>query len=453
MTIPFTITGSQVVERAVKTGEGKTMAGETAAKFIIDGGTTLSGTVVPSGNKNAALPILAATLLTDKPVTLHNLPNIGDVRTMLTLLEDLGATVYRHEHNSVTVHAANICSTCPDPGLFSEIRGSLTLLGPMIARTGCITLTLPGGDRIGRRRIDTHLLALRSLGAEIKHNDRFEIVACALHGADIWLDEASVTGTENAIMAAALAHGETTIRNAASEPHVQELCHFLNSLGTHIEGIGSNVLHISGRQNLGGGSCTIGPDFMEVGSFIGLAAITGGEILIKNAAPHHLGMIQMVFRRLGVQFRIQGEDILVPANQELVVLDDLGGAVPKIDDAPWPGFPTDLMSIALVVATQAHGTVLIHEKMFDSRLYFVDRLISMGARIILCDPHRAVIVGPSQLHGETLHSPDIRAGMALLLAALCSEGQSIMHNIHQIDRGYERIETKLHALGANIERV
>ncbi len=422
-------------------------------RFVIEGGIPLGGEVIPSGNKNAALPILAATLLTDKPVTIHNLPNIGDVQTMLTLLEDIGATVHRHDNHSVTVQAAQICSTCPSPELFSQIRGSLTLLGPMLARAGRIELTLPGGDRIGRRRIDTHLLALGALGAQTKHNDRFEMKTPGLRGADIWLDEASVTGTENAILAACLARGETIIRNAASEPHVQELCHLLNSMGAQIEGIGSNTLCIEGQEYLSGGAWTIGPDFMEVGSFIGLAAVTGGAIRIKNAAPQHLGMIRMVFERLGVHFQIDGQDVFVPADQSLAIVDDLGGAVPKVDDAPWPGFPTDLMSIALVVATQAMGTVLIHEKMFDSRLYFVDRLIVMGARIILCDPHRAVVVGPSRLHGETLQSPDIRAGMALLIAALCASGESVIHNINQIDRGYERIETKLQALGARIERV
>jgi len=421
-------------------------------RFIIQGGIPLSGTIIPSGNKNAALPILAATLLTDKPVTLHNLPNIGDVQTMITLLEDLGAAVQRHDNHSVTICAAEIRSTCPDPKLFSEIRGSLTLLGPMLARAGRIQLTLPGGDRIGRRRIDTHLLALGALGAQAKFNDHFEMHTSGLKGAEIWLDEASVTGTENAIMAATLAEGETIVRNAASEPHVQELCHLINAMGGHIEGIGSNVLHVQGQECLEGGEWTVGPDFMEVGSFVGLAAVTGGEILIKNAAPKHLGMIGMVFERLGVRFQIRGEDIFVPAGQHLEIVDDLGGAVPKIDDAPWPGFPTDLLSIVLVVATQARGTVLIHEKMFDSRLYFVDRLIAMGARIILCDPHRAVVVGPSELHGETLHSPDIRAGMALLIASLCACGESVIHNIDQIDRGYERIETKLQSLGARIER-
>jgi UDP-N-acetylglucosamine 1-carboxyvinyltransferase len=297
------------------------------------------------------------------------------------------------------------------------------------------------------------LLALGALGAEVEHNDRFQMQADTLRGADIWLDEASVTGTENAIMAACLAQGETVIRNAASEPHVQGLCHFLNGVGAKIEGIGSNVLRIEGRECLDGGEYTIGPDFMEVGSLVGLAAVTGGEILIKDAAPEHLGMIRMAFERLGVHMEIRGDDVFVPADQPLAIVDDIGGAVPKIDDAPWPGFPTDLMSIALVVATQSRGTVLIHEKMFDSRLYFVDRLIAMGARIILCDPHRAVVVGPSALHGETLYSPDIRAGMALLIASLCARGESVIHNIHQIDRGYEQIERKLKALGAQIERV
>jgi UDP-N-acetylglucosamine 1-carboxyvinyltransferase len=301
--------------------------------------------------------------------------------------------------------------------------------------------------------VDTHLLALEALGASVEFNDRFKMHTRGLHGASIWLDEASVTGTENAIMAACLAQGETIIRHAASEPHVQELCNLLNCMGARIEGIGSNVLRIQGQSRLEGGEWTIGPDFMEVGSFIGLAAVTGGELLIKDAAPEHLGMIRMVFERLGVHFEVRGDDVFVPEDQALTIVDDLGGAVPKIDDAPWPGFPTDLMSIALVVATQAQGTVLIHEKMFDSRLYYVDRLIAMGARVVLCDPHRAVVVGPAPLHGETLFSPDIRAGMALLIASLCASGESTIQNINQIDRGYERIEAKLQALGARIERV
>ena len=422
------------------------------ARFVIEGGVPLHGTVVPSGNKNAALPMLAAALLTDRPVTLHNLPNIGDVQTMIDLIEDLGAGVQRHANHSVTIEAAELRSTCPNAVLFNQIRGSLTLMGPILARAGEVTLSVPGGDRIGRRRIDTHLLALQSLGAQLEFNDALEIRAGRLRGADIWLDEASVTGTENAVMAACLARGETVIRNAASEPHVQDLCQFLKCMGAQIEGIGSNVLHVQGKERLEGGEATVGPDFMEVGSFIGLAAATHGEILIKNAAPQHLGMVRIVLERLGVRFEVRGDDVLVPAGQEMAIVDDLGGAVPKIDDSPWPGFPSDLLSIALVIATQARGTVLIHEKMFDSRLYFVDRLITMGARIVLCDPHRAVVVGPSRLHGEELMSPDIRAGMALLIAALCATGPSVIRNIEQIDRGYERIETKLQGLGARITR-
>ena len=422
-------------------------------KFVIQGGVPLSGTVVPSGNKNAALPILAATLLTDQPVTLRNLPNIGDVRTMLSMLEKLGASVVRQNPHTVTVRVERITSTCPDPGMAGQIRGSLTVLGPILARAGQVSLSLPGGDRIGRRRIDTHLMALAAMGADIKQDGGLELRSEGLRGADIWLDEASVTGTENAVMAASLARGQTTIRNAACEPHVQELCHMLNCMGAHIDGIGSNVLRIQGADGLGGGDFTIGPDFMEVGSFIGLAAVTGGEIRILGAAPEHLGMIRATYARMGIDFEIQGDDLFVPTGQAMEIRDDMGGAVPKVDDAPWPGFPTDLLSIALVVASQARGTLLIHEKMYDSRLYFVDRLITMGARIILCDPHRAVVVGPSPLHGETLQSPDIRAGMALLIAALCAEGESVIHNIQQIDRGYEHIETKMKALGARIERV
>lgn len=422
-------------------------------KFVIQGGVPLSGTVVPSGNKNAALPILAATLLTDQPVTLRNLPNIGDVRTMLSMLETLGAGVERHDPHTVTVCVDRITSTSPDPGMAGQIRGSLTVLGPILARAGQVSLSLPGGDRIGRRRIDTHLMALAALGADIEQDGGLELRSDGLRGADIWLDEASVTGTENAVMAASLARGQTTIRNAACEPHVQELCHMLNCMGAHVDGIGSNVLRIQGADGLGGGDFTIGPDFMEVGSFIGLAAVTGGEIRILGAAPEHLGMIRATYARMGIDFEIQGNDLFVPTGQALEIRDDMGGAVPKVDDAPWPGFPTDLLSIALVVASQARGTLLIHEKMYDSRLYFVDRLITMGARIILCDPHRAVVVGPSPLHGETLQSPDIRAGMALLIAALCAEGESVIHNIQQIDRGYEHIENKMKALGARIERV
>lgn len=326
------------------------------------------------------------------------------------------------------------------------------LAGPLLARLKSVELPPPGGDVIGRRRVDTHFLAFHKLGAEIHIDGEFRVAAERLIGADILLDEASVTGTENAIMAAVLAQGTTIFRNAASEPHVQELCQLLNLMGARISGIGSNTLTIEGVADLHGADFTIGPDYLEIGSFIGLAAITGGEILIKNAAPQHLGMVQLVFERLGVKFEALGEDILVPRGQSLTVVPDMGGAIPKIDDAPWPAFPADMMSTAIVVATQAAGSVLIHEKMFESRLYFVDKLIGMGARIVLCDPHRCIVQGPGWLHGERLESPDIRAGMALVSAALCAQGQSIIRNIGQIDRGYEQIEAKLQALGANIVR-
>jgi UDP-N-acetylglucosamine 1-carboxyvinyltransferase len=323
----------------------------------------------------------------------------------------------------------------------------------MLARTGAVGLPLPGGDVIGRRRVDTHFLALGALGAEIDSDVSFHLRCDRLRGTDILLDEASVTGTENAVMASVLAEGTTLIRNAACEPHVQDLCHMLCQLGARIEGIGSNTLTIQGVDRLAGGEFSVGPDYMEVGSYISLAAVTGGELLIRNAAPEHLRMIGLVFERLGVQFEVRGNDVFVPSDQSLTVIPDVGGAIPTIKDAPWPAFPADLMSIAIVVASQAEGTVLVHEKMFESRLYFVDQLIAMGARIILCDPHRCVVQGPSPLHGEEVSSPDIRAGMALLIAALCAEGQSLIRNIRQIDRGYERIEKKLISLGARVSRI
>jgi len=423
-------------------------------KFIIEGSHPLSGSVIPSGNKNAALPILAATLLTDQPVTLHNIPRIGDVETMLHLLADLGVEVEGWKGNTLTLCARRVHKAALDAGLCRRIRASILLAGPMLARCGELQLPMPGGDVIGRRRVDTHLLALKALGAEISFNWGFEMRASRLRGSDVLLDETSVTATENGIMAAVLAEGTTIIRNAASEPHVQDLCRFLNGLGARIEGIGSNTLTIVGVPRLGGGEFTISPDHTEIGSFIGLGAVTEGEIRIRGVQPDHLRMILFVFRdRLGVKMRFKDGDLVIEADQELRIQPDVGGAVPKIDDAPWPAFPADLMSIALVVATQARGTVLIHEKMFESRLYFVDKLISMGARIILCDPHRCVVVGPSPLKGQELISPDIRAGMALLIAALCAEGRSVIGNIGQIDRGYERIDEKLRKLGAHIERV
>jgi len=424
-------------------------------KFVIEGGIPLSGTVLSSGNKNAAFPLISAALLTDQPVTLHNLPDIGDVQTMLDIVQDLGVEVTRHDEHSVTLRAGAIGKTRPDPELFGHIRGALVLMGSILAREGRIALPRPGGDQIGRRRIDTHLLALEQLGAGITYDGQLLLNAKKLRGADMLLDEASVTATENTVLAAVTAEGTTIIRNVASEPHVQDLCHMLNQMGARIEGIGSNVLTIHGIEKLHGVEYTLGADYIEVGSFIGLAAATGSEILIKNASPEHLRMILMVYRRLGVNPEIRGDDVFVPGDQPLVITPDLDDAIPKIDDAPWPGFPADMMSVAIVVATQAQGTVLFHEKLFESRLFFVDKLIGMGARIVLCDPHRCIVQGPSRLHAEPqgISSPDIRAGMAMLIAALCARGTSTIRNIVQIDRGYEHIEEKLQILGARIKRV
>ncbi len=424
------------------------------ARFRIEGGYPLNGVVHPSGNKNAALPALAAALLTDEPVVLHNVPHIGDVHTMLQLLQAQGVQVDTIGPNSVRLQARDVHSTELDPHLCRSIRASILLAGPMLARAGAVELPPPGGDVIGRRRVDTHLLALSALGAEITYDRTFRFRARRLQGREILLDEASVTATENAVMAASLAQGTTVIRNAACEPHVQDLCRLLNEMGARIEGIGSNVLTVHGVERLHGAEFTLGPDYVEIGSFIGLGSISRGELRVGPVRPEDLRMIQWVFqKRLNVNMYFDGDMLVVPDDQELRVLSDVGGAIPKIDDAPWPMFPADLMSIALVVATQAQGTILIHEKMFESRLYFVDKLISMGAHIILCDPHRAVVSGPARLHGEILTSPDIRAGMALVLAALIAEGQSEIHNVDQIDRGYQRLEEKLRALGAHIERV
>lgn len=422
-------------------------------RLLIEGGYPIAGTLVPSGNKNSALPLLAACVLTDEPVTLRNMPDIGDIRTMAEILVDIGADVEQQDVHTWRVHARNVRTNELNPDLFSRIRGSITLAGPLLARTGAVYMPPPGGDVIGRRRVDTHFLALSALGAQVESDQRFRLRCDQLRGTDILLDEASVTGTENAIMASVLAEGTTTIRNAACEPHVQDLCRMLCQFGAQIEGIGSNRLTIRGVDGLGGGEFAVGPDYMEVGSYIALAAVTGGELLIKGAAPEQLRMVGLVFGRLGVQFKVRGDDVFVPAEQPLSITSDMGGAIPAIKDAPWPAFPADLMSIAIVLASQVEGTVLVHEKMFESRLYFVDQLISMGARIILCDPHRCVVQGPSPLHGEELSSPDIRAGMALLIAALCAEGESIIRNIGQIDRGYERIEEKLASLGARVKRV
>ncbi|UCC63411.1 MAG: UDP-N-acetylglucosamine 1-carboxyvinyltransferase [Anaerolineae bacterium] len=424
-------------------------------KFVIEGGYPLRGTVVPSGNKNAAFPLISAALLTDQPVTLHNLPDIGDVRTMLAVVEDLGAEVTRHDNHSATIWVGAIHKTIPDPKLFGLTRGALVLMGSMLARKGRIALPRPGGDQIGRRPIDTHLLALQQLGVEVSYDGQLVLTADRLCGADILLDEASVTATENAVLATVMADGTTVLRNAASEPHVQDLCCMLNQMGARIQGVGSNVLTIEGVEKLTGVEYALCADYIEVGSFIGLAAATGSEVLIKNAWPEHLRMISLVYNRLGVHLEVRGDDVLVPAGQPLTILPAIDNGIPKIDDAPWPAFPADMMSIAIVVATQAKGTVLFHEKMFDGRLFFVDRLIGMGARIVLCDPHRCIVQGPSQLHAEPqgISSPDIRAGMAMLIAALCARGTSTIRNIIQIDRGYECIEKKLQALGARIKRV
>ncbi|MGQ9549560.1 MAG: UDP-N-acetylglucosamine 1-carboxyvinyltransferase [Roseiflexus sp.] len=425
-------------------------------RFVIEGGHRLGGSIKPSGNKNAALPLLAATLLTNHEVVLHNIPQIGDVAAMIGLLEHLGARVKHHASHSWSICAADVGAAEPHPALARKIRASVLLAGPLLARRGFATIPRPGGDMIGRRRLDTHLNALRDLGASIEITPTAYLLhAERLRGADLFLDEMSVTGTEQAIMAAVLAEGDTVISNAASEPHVQDLCHFLNRLGARIDGIGTNRLFIRGVSSLRGGEYTIGPDFMEVVSFIGLAAVTRSSLRIIGARPSEHRMTRIAFGRLGVAWRDEGDDIVVPAEQELCIRDDVHNAIPKIDSSPWPGFNPDLISIAIVVATQARGTILIWEKMFESRLFFVDRLISMGARIILCDPHRVVVVGPSQLYGEPdgLPSPDIRAGMALLLAALCAQGRSVIYNIGQIDRGYERIDERLRTLGAQIERV
>jgi UDP-N-acetylglucosamine 1-carboxyvinyltransferase len=421
--------------------------------FVIEGGHSLSGTVQATGNKNAALPILAATLLASEPVELRNVPRILDVDTMLALIRGTGAEADWVGQNEVRIDASGLTTTELDEELCNQIRASILLAGPLLARFGTATVPPPGGDVIGRRRVDTHIHAFAALGAEIETGQRYEMRAERLKGATLFLDEASVTGTENAVMAAALAEGETTLRNAASEPHVQDLCRFLVALGAEIDGIGSNVLRIRGVESLAGGSHRICPEHIEVASFIGLAAVTGSEITIEGAAPDDLLAILPAFERLGVRVELTEDSVHVPAGQELAIQDDLGGQIPKIEDGIWPAFPSDLTSIAVVVATQAHGTILFFEKMFENRLFFVDKLVGMGARIIICDPHRVVVSGPAKLYGERLESPDIRAGMAMLIASLCAEGTSTIGNIAQIDRGYERIDERLRALGARIERV
>jgi len=423
-------------------------------KFIIEGGHPLSGEVIPSGNKNAALPILAACILTDEKITLRNLPDIKDVRTMRALLESLGVSIHCIDPHTWEIQAKEIQPANLDPNLCKDIRASILLAGPMLAREGRIKLPPPGGDVIGRRRVDTHILSLEALGAQVECNRYFSFHVDKLLGANILLDEASVTATENTIMAAVMAKGTTIIRNAASEPHVQDLCNFLNSLGAKITNIGSNTLNISGVDNLHGGDFQIGSDYLEVVSFIGAAVVSKGSITIKNACNANLDMIRLVFRRLGVDWEIKGkDDIFVPQEQRLIIEPDLGNAIPEISVMPWPAFPTDLMSIAIVIATQSKGTVLFHDWMYPSRMFFTDKLVGMGAQIVLCDPHRCIIQGPNHLFGEKMEGPDIRAGMALLLATLSADGISSISNVGQIDRGYERIDEKLSRLGANIRRV
>jgi UDP-N-acetylglucosamine 1-carboxyvinyltransferase len=427
--------------------------GHAAESLVIEGGRALHGRIKAAGNKNGALPILAACLLTSEPVVLHNVPRIVDVETMLELLNDVGADADWTGQNDVHVQAADVAKQELDDELCSRMRASFLLAGPLLARLGAVSAPPPGGDVIGRRRLDPHIHAFAELGAQIDIGSRYEIRGAALHGKNIFLDEASVMATENAVMVAALTPGETVIGNAACEPHVQDLCRFLCMLGARIEGIESNVLRIQGVETLGGGEWDIGPDHIEVGSFIGLAAITGSDVTIDDVKQADIVSILQAFEKLGVHVEQGDGFVRVPPRQDLAVQDDLGGHVPKIEDGPWPAFPSDLTSVALTVATQAAGTMLMFEKMFENRLFFTDKLVSMGARIILCDPHRAVVTGPAKLRGQRMESPDIRAGMAMLLASLCAEGSSTIGAVYQIDKGYERIDERLRALGAQIERV
>jgi UDP-N-acetylglucosamine 1-carboxyvinyltransferase len=423
--------------------------------FLIEGGQKLKGEVTASGNKNAALPLMSAVLMTDQPVMLHNLPEIGDVKTMRDLLRSLGVQIEHIKGHTWRFHAAEVHRADLDPDLCRRIRASILLAGPLLNRTGGLDLPPPGGDVIGRRRLDTHILALERLGAGVDYNEReFSLTNPGrLQGTPILLDEASVTATENALMAAVMAEGETVLRNAASEPHVQDLCHMLNAMGGKIENIGSNTLHIQGVSTLHGAEFEIGADYLEVMSYVTAAAVTGGEVRIRNANPEHLGMIQLVFDRLGIHWESDEDSVIIRSDQKMTIEPDLGGFIPEISVMPWPAFPTDLVSIAIVLATQCKGTVLFHDWMYPSRMFFIDKLVSMGARIILCDPHRCIVEGPAKLVGEFLESPDIRAGMALVLAALAAQGESLIRNIGQIERGYERIDEKLRSLGAKITRV
>jgi UDP-N-acetylglucosamine 1-carboxyvinyltransferase len=425
-------------------------------KLVIEGGVPLSGTIVPAGNKNAALPLLACTLLTDEQVRLDNVPRIRDVEAMLALLADLGASIEWHGENTVAISGGSVHKTDVDPALAERIRASVLVGGPLLARHGKALLPPPGGDVIGRRRLDPHLDAFRALGADIDNDGRdLRLTAPdgGLQACDFFMDEPSVMATENALMAAAVIPGTTTIRNAASEPHVQDLARMLNKMGAAIEGIGSNVMHVHGRETLGGCEHTVSPDHIEIASFMALAGVTGGELRIQGCVADDLRMIRLAFQRLGLRSEMTDGEVLVPGGQKLVVERDAGDYQSKIEDGPWPAFPADLTSIAVALATQSDGSVLIFEKMFENRLFFVDKLISMGAEITICDPHRAIVIGPRRLRGQRLSSPDIRAGMAMLIAALCAQGTSEIHNVREIDRGYERIDERLRGLGARIERV
>jgi UDP-N-acetylglucosamine 1-carboxyvinyltransferase len=423
------------------------------AQFLVEGGRRLAGTIRPSGNKNAALPIIAAALLTDQPVTLDNVPRIADTEILVDLVRSVGAEIAWTGRNELAIHARDVRAASLDPALCAKIRASILLAGPLLARCGEVRLPPPGGDVIGRRRVDTHFLAFEQLGASFSSDGGFHLRGTALRGADVFLDEPSVTATENALVVATAARGTTVLRNVASEPHVQDLARFLVTLGAEIEGIGTNAMTVRGGRPLGGGRHRIGPDHIEVGSFVGLAAVTGSALRIADAGIEHLRAVRLGFERLGVHCEVDGADLVVPAEQPREIQPDLGGHVPKLEDQPWPAFPADLMSIAIVTATQCRGLVLMHEKMFESRMFFVDKLVSMGARIVLCDPHRALVAGPSELRAAIVESPDIRAGMAILLAALCARGTSTINNVGQIDRGYERVDERLNALGARIERV
>jgi UDP-N-acetylglucosamine 1-carboxyvinyltransferase len=423
------------------------------ARLIVDGGTPLRGEIHPAGNKNAALPLIAASLLTDEPMTLRNVPRIRDVRGMVDIVNELGAKVEELDATTVRITAAGVKRTDVPQALAGEIRTSLLFAGPMLARHKKVKLGLPGGDVIGRRRNDTHFLALKALGAELDvSSSGYGLHTSGLRGSEVLLDETSVTATENALMAAVLAPGRTVIRNAASEPHVQELGAALLRMGARIDGIGTNTVTVDGAERLKGIEHTISSDHMEVGSLIAAVAMTHGDVTIKNAVPQHMRMTRLVFQKLGVETEVRDEDIHVPAKEHYKIEPDIGGAIPHIKPQIWPGFPTDLTSIATAMATQAEGTVLIHEWMFETRMFWVDALERMGARLVLADPHRVVVVGPSQLYAADLRSPDIRAGMAILAATLCAKGQSVISNVEQIDRGYEDLDTRLRALGAKIER-